>query len=169
MCGLLAENDRLRTYAAVVLGAGTIDEIVELGGVSAVQVGKAMRKLTRGGLVTSDENGRFTAGPQVFKDAVMAADARDRPEPLDSDPERDALLQAVFRHGRLRHLPSSTSKQIVVLEHLVTDFSFDRRYPESEVNALLKERYDDHATLRRYLVDHGLLARAAGVYWRPEP
>jgi hypothetical protein len=26
--------------------------------------------------------------------------------------------------------------------------------------------YPDHTTLRRYLVDEGLLTRAEGVYWR---
>lgn len=32
--------------------------------------------------------------------------------------------------------------------------------------AAVREFYDDHVTLRRYLVDAGPLAREAGVYWR---
>jgi len=30
----------------------------------------------------------------------------------------------------------------------------------------VKELSDDHAALRRYLVDEGFLSRQAGVYWR---
>ncbi len=40
------------------------------------------------------------------------------------------------------------------------------RYAEREVNAIIQRRHDDAATLRRYLVDEGLLDRAAGEYWR---
>jgi hypothetical protein len=34
------------------------------------------------------------------------------------------------------------------------------------VNELLTSLHDDHAALRRYLVDEGLLERKAGVYRR---
>ena len=40
------------------------------------------------------------------------------------------------------------------------------RYPEREVDAVLRAWHDDHAALRRYLVDEALLARENGVYWR---
>ena len=42
-----------------------------------------------------------------------------------------------------------------------------REYSEREVNAVLEEFHDDYVTLRRYLVDEGLLERNAGVYRRP--
>jgi hypothetical protein len=55
-----------------------------------------------------------------------------------------------------------------VLEHLVQAFEPGRRYPEREVDAVLRALAAcvDHATLRRYLVDHGLLDREGGEYWR---
>jgi hypothetical protein len=31
---------------------------------------------------------------------------------------------------------------------------------------MLRAWYDDHAALRRYLVDENLLSREGGVYWR---
>jgi len=40
------------------------------------------------------------------------------------------------------------------------------RYPERQVNAMLRAWYPDYAALRRYLVDEHLLAREAGEYWR---
>jgi hypothetical protein len=39
-------------------------------------------------------------------------------------------------------------------------------YPERQVNAILQEVDPDYATLRRYLVDAGLMQRDQGVYWR---
>jgi Uncharacterized protein conserved in bacteria (DUF2087) len=45
-------------------------------------------------------------------------------------------------------------------------FEPDRRYAEPEVNDMLMSLHDDHVSLRRYLVDEGLLDREAGVYRR---
>jgi hypothetical protein len=40
------------------------------------------------------------------------------------------------------------------------------RYPEAEMNARLKQYHADHAALRRYLVENGLMQRENGFYWR---
>jgi len=40
------------------------------------------------------------------------------------------------------------------------------RYPEAQVNDVLRGYHDDFAALRRYLVDEGLLSREGGLYWR---
>jgi hypothetical protein len=53
-----------------------------------------------------------------------------------------------------------------VLDHVAQRFELGRTYPEREVDAILKSVHDDHAALRRYLVDDGFLTREAGVYWR---
>ena len=45
-------------------------------------------------------------------------------------------------------------------------FEIGVRYPERDVNAMLRAFHDDVATLRRYLVDEHFLSRDAGVYWR---
>ena len=46
-------------------------------------------------------------------------------------------------------------------------FEPGRRYQELVVNEILKAFYDDHAALRRYLIDEGLLSRTPdGTYWR---
>jgi hypothetical protein len=45
-------------------------------------------------------------------------------------------------------------------------FEIGVRYPEREVDALLRAFHDDYAALRRYLVDEGFLARDHAEYWR---
>ncbi len=54
----------------------------------------------------------------------------------------------------------------MILEHLATAFEPGVRYPEREVDAILRSWHPDHAALRRYLVDERLMARDGGVYWR---
>lgn len=80
--------------------------------------------------------------------------------------DADRLLRAYFRGRRLTVMPRRGRRRQVVLEHVVQRFEPGRRYPEPEVNAMLREVWDDVAALRRYLVDAELLDRAEGVYWR---
>jgi hypothetical protein len=54
-----------------------------------------------------------------------------------------------------------------LLRFVAERFEPGRAYGEPEINALLREVHDDHAALRRYLVDAGLLVRDdAGTSYR---
>jgi hypothetical protein len=54
----------------------------------------------------------------------------------------------------------------VILRYLLKVFEPGQRYPEKQVNELLRRFHPDTAALRRYLVDEKMLERKDGVYWR---
>lgn len=164
LCGLLAESERLRTYAAVVLGAGTPAEVADRAGLPLRTVVASLRRLTDGGLVTSVD-GRLRAEEAAFKDAVRAQ-APAPEEPLDVDRERAAVLRSFIVDGRLAQVPAAHGKRRIVLEHIVAVFEPGVKYPEKAVDAILRAWHPDYAALRRYLVDEALMAREHGVYWR---
>jgi hypothetical protein len=163
LCGLLAEPSRLRTYSAVVLGATTPDQVAGSTGLPAPVVVKALQRLTKGGLINAAGDG-LRADEAAFKDAVRES----RPErvPLDPDPDRDGVLRAFIRDGRLTHFPTYPDKLRIVLEYMVTSFEPGRSYPEPEVNEILHRWHPDHAALRRELVDARLLDRDNSIYTR---
>jgi hypothetical protein len=164
--GLLADPARLKVVAALALGAGTLEDVSEASGLPLKDVALAARRLARAGLVDRDGHA-LSLHTHLFGTAARAAAAAAPiPEPLSDDPAEDAVLSAFVRNGRLVSIPAQQSKRRVVLEHLVRAFEPGVRYPEREVNALLAVWHPDVAALRRYLVDEGLLTRAAGVYWR---
>jgi hypothetical protein len=165
LCGLLAEPDRLAVFAAVVLGSRTPGEVGRRTGLPGRDVVVALRRLEQGGLI-ADAGGGLVANASAFKDAVRAYGEGPVEEPLDSDPSRAAVLRAFLRDGRLVRLPAARGKRRMVLEHIVAAFEPGVRYPEREVDATLRAWHDDYASLRRYLIDEGLMTREAGVYWR---
>lgn len=77
-----------------------------------------------------------------------------------------AELGAFVRDGRITTMPSKRAKRLLLLDCVAQEFEPYRRYSEAEVNAILKAVHDDHAALRRYLIDEGLMSREAGMYWR---
>lgn len=114
---------------------------------------------------TSDGSLRLNAA--AFKEAARAsAQRRDPDQPLTGDPGTDAVLRRFLVDGRLVTIPAARAKRLKVLQHIVVAFEPGVRYPEREVNAVLRAWHSDYATLRRHLVDEDLLAREAGVYWR---
>jgi hypothetical protein len=164
--GLLADPVRLRVVSALALGAGTIEDVAQISGLSLKEVALAARRLARAGLVHRDGHALALHTERFGEAARAAAAGAPAAEPLSEDPAEDAVLRSFLRAGRLVSIPAQHSKRRVVLEHLVHVFEPGVRYPEREVNALLAAWHPDVAALRRYLVDEGLLSRDAGVYWR---
>ena len=165
MWGLLADEDRRRVFAALVLGAQTLEEVAERTGLPLPTIWRALRRLERAGVVGAEDY-RW----QVREDVLARRARENAPEPEDVGedvpPQEAAVLRAFLRDGRLTRLPSARGKRLVVLDHVARVFEPGVRYPEREVDALLRAFWDDYAALRRYLVDEEFLSREAGVYWR---
>ncbi|MBW4686377.1 MAG: metalloregulator ArsR/SmtB family transcription factor [Komarekiella atlantica HA4396-MV6] len=68
---------------------------------------------------------------------------------------------------RLKEIPASRKKRLVILQWLVNQFEVGVNYPERVVNEILKRYHPDCATLRRELIGYQLMQRENGVYWRP--
>jgi hypothetical protein len=166
IAGALADAPRRAAFAAVQLGAETIDAVVAASGLTAAAAGKALGKLVDVGLVRGD-GGRLTVAGEVFQQAARAALARPAAVEHDALPaEARKVMNAFVVDGRLQSIPSSASKRLVILDWLAQQFEPGRRYSEAMVNLTLGRRHADTAALRRYLVDEGFLDRAGGEYWR---
>jgi len=155
----------MRAFAAVVLGATTLREVSERSGLGIREAAEALRRLADGGLVPAAEP--YEAYVDVLKESAReSAASRPSPEALDPDAARATVLRSFVVDGRLVSIPAVHGKRRIVLEHIAAVFEPGLKYPEREVDAILRAWYSDHAALRRYLVDEELLARDAGVYWR---
>jgi hypothetical protein len=76
-------------------------------------------------------------------------------------------LRAFIRDGRILALPAKRTRRRLLLDQVAQAFEPGRRYPEAEVDQVLKSVFDDHCALRRYLIDEEFMSRtAAGLYWR---
>ena len=63
-------------------------------------------------------------------------------------------------------MPAKQSRKLAVFDLIAQRFVPGVRYTELEVNRELMQLYDDYVSLRRGLVDFGMLDRADGWYWR---
>ncbi len=87
--------------------------------------------------------------------------------------ENGKLLTKYFPEGtdgRLSTFPLKQKQKLVVLREIAKRFERDHTYSEKDVNAILRDVYDDHVTIRRYLIEYGFLDREAdgSKYWRKD-
>lgn len=157
----LADPRRLRVLAAVVLGA---DDVATAAGVPVREAAAALHRLQAQGLVEQGPD-----GPRVAYERLQQLAASGREDSGEAGP-----LSPFVRGRHLVSLPAQPRRRAVVLAH-VAEQVFERGvdYDEPAVNALLAPWCEggevDHAALRRYLVESGLLSRGGGVYRRGGP
>lgn len=115
--------------------------------------------------------GAIWYGPGVTDEVPGTADrdGRELPERRRLT-EQEKVVRAFLRDGRLVSIPAKPAKRALLLP-VILDLCFreDRDYEEKEVNMRLALLHRDVAALRRYLVDGGLMTRAAGIYRRARP
>lgn len=76
------------------------------------------------------------------------------------------VLQTFVQENVIKEIPARRQKRLVVLKWLVNQFEKEVQYTEAEMNERLKRCNPDHAALRRYLIENGLMQREHGFYWR---
>jgi hypothetical protein len=146
----LADPERLRIAGALAGGGG--GGAANPAGIARLQPDRRTYRLDAETLRWAAEQ----VGPP--REAGIALGAANEGE--------EAVLRAFFRDGRLTEIPTKASKRRIVLERVALAFEPGVRYDEREVNVIVAAFHRDHASLRRYLVDEGFLAREGGVYWR---
>ena len=117
--------------------------------------------------------GRVGRGEEAETQVDPRVRQREERDDQEADPGLEGVLDPLQRSlGGLggvlqlddRRLLLSVGPRLLVLDGNET--SQIEGASTAEVNAIIAEFIDDYASVRRYLVDHGLMDRQAGIYWR---
>lgn len=176
----LSDASRLRIVGLLAARPYSVEELAAAVELTPGTVVHHLKRLEAAGLVTSKASrpyveyslrvdrlqalGRQLAGLERTQERAATLPGPDG-EPV---PAFDAkVLRAFVIDGRLASIPAQEKKKLVVLRYLRERcFAEDRPYPEKEVNQRLALFHPDVASLRRYLIEHRLMTREAGVYRR---
>ena len=180
----LADETRLKMAALLASESRSGEQLADLLRIKPATVSHHLSKLADAELVTSTSQGhkkfyalrldavRATAQQLQAKDAGLrvpeAADtSKFYPNRVPYDEYDRKVLKDFFNSdGSLRQLPMQRKKFLAVLKHILKEIEPGREYTEKQMNDLLKRRHPDTASLRRGMIDFGLMARKSGMYWR---
>jgi predicted transcriptional regulator len=171
----LSDANRLKIVALLAKHEHSVEALAAKLGLSSSTVSHHLGKLSAIGLVSARAEGYYSI--YQLQEGALAAMAHrllkdDTLPEVAADVELDAFDRKVLTtylaaDGRIKSFPSQRKKELAILRHVAKTFEAGRRYPEKEVNALLKRFSDDSARLRRYLVEFGFMERqgGGGEYW----
>jgi hypothetical protein len=176
----LADPNRLRIAGACADGPREAGRLAGDLGMPEVAVRRHLARLVEAGLVEALPGGTYALRIDAVRAVgrrLGAIEADDAPESDLTGPDGTALpadeakvIRGFLRDDRLTTIPSQESKRRIVIRYLCDRvFTEDRPYPEKEVNQRLALFHPDVATLRRAMVDDGLLVREASIYRRANP
>lgn len=172
----LADESRLAIVNSLLERSQYVEEIASRHALAPSTVSFHLKKLEQAGLVSSRKEQYYVvvnANEQLFDTTlrqlvVAAAPGEKVVQDERFDAYRSKVLESFFRHGRLEKLPAQQKKRLIVLEQFAATFEPGRRYGELEVNGLITPLFDDYCTVRRLLVDEGMIRRDGATYWREE-
>jgi hypothetical protein len=148
------------------------EELAAILALKPATISHHLSKLSAVGLLRSRKDQyyqTYSLVPDVLDKTL--SDVVHLPQPgLTAEVEEDAyrvkVLRTFIKRGRLTQFPAQYKKRLIILEHIVEEFEPGRVYSEQEVNQILVDFHEDVATLRREMIDHKLMERQAGRYWR---
>jgi hypothetical protein len=165
----LADPERLAIAGLLARGPRTSDDLAPELAITAKRLRTHLARLTAAGVAQLAEDRRtYTLDRETLRRAAeLVGPPRDAGLALGAaNDDEELVLRTFFRNGRLTEIPMKQHKRRIVLERIALEFEPGRHYDEKEVNAIVGVFFNDHAALRRYLVDEGFLDRDHGTYWR---
>jgi DNA-binding transcriptional regulator YhcF (GntR family) len=169
----LADRSRIAIANSLLEQPQYVEEIARRHALAPSTVSFHLRKLERAGLVTSRKEQYYTvfrANDEMFsatlRDIVSSPTAGKELQDERMGEYRRKVVESFFRDGRLEKLPAQHKKRLIVLDRFAARFEPGRRYTEQEVTGLITPLFDDYCTVRRLLVDEGVICRDGAAYWR---
>jgi hypothetical protein len=167
----MASAERLRIIGVLARGRATQSQIAEQLGMPVRDVFNHLAFLAEVGVI-HETDGAYDLDEKAIESLARGQFEGKRPsyEASQEEPEdvRKVLKSFLNADGTLKQIPLQGNKLQIILNFIVDAFAYDANYTEKEVNTILRRFHVDTATLRRYLVDHGLMGRESDGtrYWR---
>ena len=169
----LSDANRLKIVGLLMDSPMSVDQIASALKVSAGTASHHLKKLTEAGIVSATAQQYYHIyhlHPERLKqmaNTLLDGDLKHESAHPDGLSAYDsAVLNTFLVDGKLTKIPVQHKKRAVILNRLVEEFEWDRKYSEKEINTKLLAFHEDSATLRREFIAWKLMEREAGIYWR---
>ena len=178
---VLADESRLKILGILANQECSVEELAALMQLKEPTVSHHLARLKELNLVTMRPEGNsriYQLDSEVLQSISKEILSPEKIASLAEDVDTEAWESKVLRNylerdinsnegtQRIKEIPASRKKRLVILKWLVSKFEFGINYSEREVNDIINLYHPDYATLRRELISYKLMQRDNGVYWR---
>lgn len=169
----LADKSRLAMVQSLLERPHYLEELANRHNLAQSTISFHLRKLELAGLVTSRKEQYYVVVEVNQKVLDISLRQLITAAPVDRQQQKERIityrqkvLDNFFRSGRLEKLPAQQKKRLIVLQAFAARLKLHKRYGEDEVTNLIRPLSDDYCTIRRQLIEEGLIRREGESYWR---
>ncbi|MFA7418130.1 MAG: metalloregulator ArsR/SmtB family transcription factor [Melioribacteraceae bacterium] len=171
----LADTSRLQVLNAVLQKPQYVEELAHRINLAVSTVSFHLKKLEKAGLVFKKKDQYYIVyqvNDEIFNLTLRELTSFDNIEKFVQDERvekyRQKVLKTFMKNKRLTKLPVQRKKKLIILDEFIKKFNTNKKYTENEVDSLINETYDDHCTIRRLLIEEGMMQRENQIYWLTE-
>ncbi len=171
----LADASRLRVLNALLKKPQYVEELANRLELAESTVSFHLKKLEAAGLVTKVKEQYYTVYHPSDDIFTMTLRELVSFENLDSfiqeermEQYRQKVLRTFMKNNRLEKLPVQHKKKMIILNEFLKRIDPRKKYSEKEINEIILESYEDYCTVRRLMIEEGMMKRKSQVYWLNE-
>jgi predicted transcriptional regulator len=168
----LGDESRLKIVGMLAQDERSVDELAAMLDLKEPTVSHHLARLREIGLVSMTPDGnrrRYRLETDVLqmlsKELLMEETVASVSDATSENAWDRKVLDTFLDGDRITQIPRSLKKKMVLVHWLAGKFEPGVRYPEKELNEIIKRYHEDYAYFRREMVDSKIMARDAGIYW----
>jgi len=168
----LADNSRLMIVNTLMEKPQYVEEIAQRFNLAVSTTSFHLKKLEAAKLVNKEKQQYYSVYSinmkrinNRIKDMVTFENLEKIIQEERIENYKQKVKNTFFKNGRLTKIPVQHKKRWIVLEAIADKFKHGKKYPENEVNRIIKKSFDDYCTIRRYFIDEKVMERKDSVYW----
>lgn len=88
---------------------------------------------------------------------------------ISTEKEREKVFKTFLdENGKANQIPKKEKERIILIQKLAENFTSEKQYNEKEINEIISRMFEDYVTIRRYLIEYGILGRTVDgrTYWK---
>ena len=171
----LADESRLRIIHSLNEKAQYVEELANRLNLAGSTVSFHLKKLEAVGLVEKMKEQYYVVyhlKAEIFnltlRDLISFPNLEEVVQTERIESYRVKVIKTFMRENKLLSLPVQNKKRLIILDEFLRMFEVGKTYPEKEVDKIINTSFDDHCTIRRLLVEEGMMARENQLYRRIE-
>jgi predicted transcriptional regulator len=167
----LSDTSRLRVLNTLITKPQYVEELAKRMDLAESTVSFHLKKLEKAGLVYKVKEQYYITyhvREEIFNKSLRELINFDNPDKLIQDERiikyRQKVLKTFFKKEKLEKIPVQRKKKMIILDEFVKKFIPGKRYREEDVNDIIKKSYFDYCTIRRLMIDEGIMDRKNQIY-----
>jgi DNA-binding HxlR family transcriptional regulator len=168
----LADSSRLQALNVLMEKPQYVEELAHRLNLAVSTVSFHLKKLETAGLVKRSKQQyyvTYTLNEELFRLSLRELTSFNNAEKYAQGERirryKEKVLKTFIKKGKLTALPVQHKKKLIILDEFAKKFKPGVRYDEKLVDDVINTIYEDHCTIRRLLIEEGLMIREKQIYW----